>query len=234
MRKMISLLSFLGIVMLLLPLACKRTVTYSELSRTLVDSLRPTSYPGVMIAGVRNIQQQNPANTGALRCPKKCVTKTISWVQCTYPITVCYPPDIIIDGVYTQGRRAQDSIPGIINAEGTLREMVSTQNVNLLWCKTKYGPWMAEITEQENCDNACGEGSHSFTLEILGSQGQLFWRWDGTLDGRPQQVQFVGQPFVRNSFPVDCDLSDLTDCTGTGGGGGGGNGGHPARVKLKQ
>jgi hypothetical protein len=215
MRKMISVLSFLGIIMLLLPSACKRTMNYSELPGTLANRLQPTSYPGVFIAGINDVNLQSESKTASLFCPKACATKTTWWVQVTYPVTICYPPDIIIGGVLTQGKKAPDSISGIIMAEGTAKEMVSTRTINgfnPLWCKTKYGPWIAEITDTENCDNSCGEGSHLWTLEILGSQGSLFWTWNGTMDGRPQEVQFIGQPWVRNSISIDCRPFDMTSC----------------------
>lgn len=215
MRKMISVLSFLGIVMLLIPFACKRTIQYAELPGTIAERLKPTGYPGVFIAGMHAINITAEHREASLFCAKACATKTTYWVQVTYPITVCYPPDIVIGGVFTQGRKAADSIGGIITTEGTVREMVSTRTIagfNPLWCKTKYGPWIAELTDTENCDNACGEGSHTWTMEILGVQGNLSWIWNGTIDNRPQEVQFIGQPWVRSTATIDCRPFDLTQC----------------------
>jgi hypothetical protein len=214
MRKLISVLSFLGIIMLLIPLACKRTIQYSELPGTISDRLKPTSYPGVFIAGVNEVNMSDTRGV-SMFCPKACATRTTYWVQVTYPVTICYPPDIVIGGVFTQGRKAPDSIGNIITAEGMLREMVSTRAVNgfnPLWCKTKYGPWIAEITDTENCDNSCGEGSHTWTMQILGVQGNLSWMWNGTIENRPQEVQFIGQPWVRSTFSIDCRPFDLTEC----------------------
>jgi hypothetical protein len=231
MRKMISVLSFLGIVILLLPGACKRTVTYTELDSTLANLLRPTSYAGVFIAGTNHVQQPTQPMAGVQRCKKACATKTIYWVQCTFPVTICYAPDL--PGEFTQGRKAADSIPSIIAAEGTLREMVSTRTINgynPLFCKTKYGPWIAEIVDKENCDSPCGEGSHTWTLTILGVQGNISWTWNGDMNGRPQEVQFIGQPWVQATEAIDCDFGDLTNCSGNGEPGGGG---YPARFRAK-
>jgi hypothetical protein len=215
MRKLISVLSFLGIIMLLIPLACKRTIQYTELPGTISDRLKPTGYPGVFIARVNDVNMVADTRESSLFCPRACATRTTYWVQVTYPVTICYPPDIVIGGVFTQGRKAPDSIGNIITAEGTLREMVSTRAINgfnPLWCKTKYGPWIAEITDTENCDNSCGEGSHTWTMQILGVQGNLSWIWNGTIDNRPQEVQFIGQPWVRSTFSIDCRPFDLTEC----------------------
>lgn len=217
MRKLISVLSFLGIIMLLFPLACKRTIHYSELPSDVAQRLRPTSYPGVLIAGMHEVKvaAETRTATNSMLCPKACATKTTYWVQVTYPVTICYPPDIVIGGVFTQGRQAADSIGSIIMAEGTLREMVSANAVNKinpLWCKTKYGPWIAELTDTENCDNSCGEGSHTWTMQILGVQGNISWLWTGSIDNRPQDVQFIGQPWVRNTATIDCRPWDMTNC----------------------
>ncbi len=212
---MISVLSFMGIVMLLLPLACKRTIQYSELPVSAADRLRPTIYPGVFIAGMHEVRMMSETNEVSAFCPKACATKTTYWVQVTYPVTVCYPPDIVIGGVFTQGRNAPDSIASIITAEGMMKEMVTTRTINgfnPLWCKTKYGPWIAEITDTEQCDNSCGEGSHIWTMEILGSQGNLTWMWNGGMNDRPQEVQFIGQPWVRSTVSIDCKPFDLTEC----------------------
>ena len=216
MRKLVSVLSFLGIVILLLPLACKRTIHYSELPGAIAERLKSTGYAGVFIAGVNEVDMTTvDTEKISLFCPKACATKTTYWVQVTYPITICYPPDIVIGGELTTVKKAGDSIANIIAAEGALREMVSTRSVdgiNPLWCKTKYGPWIAEITDTENCDNSCGVGSHTWTLQILGVQGNLFWMWNGTMEGRPQEVQFIGQPWIRSTVRIDCRPFDLTEC----------------------
>lgn len=234
MRKTISVLSFAGIIFLLLPSACKRNINYSELDSTVANQLRPTNYPGVFIAAANHVQQPTQPKAGIQRCKKACATVTVHWVQVTYPVTVCYPPNYPTE--FTQGRKATDSIPGIVSAEGTRREMISTRTINgfnPLFCKTKYGPWIAELVDKENCDSPCGEGTHTWTMNILGVHGNLSWTWDGTMQDRPQEVQFIGQPWVKDSYSIDCDLSDLTNCSGTGGGGGGGNGGYPVKVFAK-
>lgn len=214
MRKVISVLSFMGILMLLVPFGCKRTIQYSELPVSAADRLRPTNYPGVFIAGVNDVKLTNQPPELSLACPKACATKTVYWVQVTYPVTVCYPPDIIIGGVLTQGRYAPDSIASIISTEGTVKEMVSSRTINgfnPLWCKTKYGPWIAELTDTESC-TSCGEGSHTWVMEILGSQGNLTWMWNGTINNRPPEVQFIGQPWVRSAVQTDCRPWDKTEC----------------------
>ncbi len=235
MRKMISTISFLGTVVLLM-MACKRTIQYTELRSAVADSLKQTSIPGVFIAASNQVKPLSQTNAATLFCTRACATKTIYWMQVTYPVTICFPPDIVVGGVLTQGRSAPDSIPDIITSEGTLTEMISTRTINgfnPLWCKTKYGPWIAEITDTENCDNSCGEGSHTWTMQILGVQGNISWLWHGTMQDRPQDVQYIGDPWVRATTTIDCRPHDLTNCNGTVGGGGG-DGGHPAAARISR
>jgi hypothetical protein len=235
MRKMISTISFVGTVVLLM-MACKRTIQYTELRSAVADSLKQTSIPGVFIAASNQVKPLSQTSATSLFCQRACATKTIYWVQVTYPVTICYPPDIIISGVLTQGRSAPDSIPGIIRSEGTLTETLNMRSANGIlpyWCKTRYGPWIAEITDTENCDNSCGEGSHTWTMQILGVQGNISWLWNGTMQDRPQDVQYIGEPWVRATTTIDCRPFDLTNCNGTVGGGGG-DGGHPAAAKISR
>jgi hypothetical protein len=213
MRKMISTISFLGTVVLLM-MTCKRTIQYTELRSTVADSLKQTSIPGVFIAASNQVKPLSETSATTLFSTRACATKTIYWVQVTYPVTICYPPDIVIGGMLTQLRTAPDSIPGIITSEGALTEMISTRSVNgfsPLWCKTKYGPWIAEITETENSDNCCGKGSHTWTMQILGVQGNISWLWHGTMQDRPQDVQYIGEPWVRATTTIDCKPFDLTN-----------------------
>ena len=213
MRKMISAIAFTGTVALLLVAACKRTISYTELRSAIADSLRPTNIPGVFIAGSHHVQPLNQQNTAIFFCQKTCATTTTYWVQVIYPVTICYPPDIVIGGgIFTQGRKAPDSIASIISSEGTLTEALSTRTINPLWCKTRYGPWIAEITDTELCDNSCGEGSHIWTMKILGVQDNISWLWFGGMQGRPQEVTYIGEPWVRSTSTIDCRPGDLTNC----------------------
>src|SRR5262245_5356325 len=113
MRKTISAISFLGTVVVLVA-TCQRNVEYYELSSSLADSLRETNMPGVFISSVKDVRVASQSKSATLLCPKACATKTVYWVQVTYPVAVCYPPDIIVNGVLTQGKAAPDSIASII------------------------------------------------------------------------------------------------------------------------
>ena len=81
-----------------------------------------------------------------------------------------------------------------------------------LFCKTYSGPWFAEIVDEEMCDNSCGEGSHRFSMTILGIPEDLAWVWWDAMENRPQEVQFIGQPWVTSESVKDCNANDLTDC----------------------
>src|SRR5262249_28144345 len=125
MRKTISAVCFTGTVVLLLMAACKRTVNYTELRSTLADSLRSTNIPGVLIAASHKVQPRNETSATIFHCKRACATKNVYWVQITYPVTVCYPPDSMPDGVLTKGRKPPDSIAGIIQAEDALTETLT-------------------------------------------------------------------------------------------------------------
>ena len=115
MRKMLSTISFWGTVVLLM-MACKRTIHYTELRSSVADRLKQTSIPGVFIAACNQVKPLSQTKATNLLCTRACATKTTYRVRVTYPVTICYPPDIIIGGVLTQARRASDSIPGIITS----------------------------------------------------------------------------------------------------------------------
>jgi hypothetical protein len=216
--------------------SCKTTPHYSELAAATADSLKKTSTEGLFISGVMNMKARPIQDPAILPCPRLCATKTVYWAQVIYPVTVCFPPDWVLDGnasVFAKSA-APDSISSLINSATPITSMVSTtklSNFNRLFCKTKGGPWIAEITDDEQCDNSCGEGSHFFTMKILGVQETLVWSWFGTMAGRPAEVVFAGEPWIRSQSPKDCDLSDLTNCTGNGGGGGTGGGGGSIPAK---
>lgn len=216
------------IVLLLFFAGCTSNPLYPELEASISDSLRRTSIENVFVASLTS-SKPRPANDTSFRCVKRCATKTIYWVQVTYPVTVCFPPDIIVNGsnaVFAKSAGG-DSIHSLITSERPVTTMISKRSLfgyNRLFCKTYGGPWIAEITDEEQCDNSCGEGSHRFTLKILGVQETLVWTWWGSMAGRPQEVHFIGEPWIRNQATIDCNLSDLTNCTGTGTG----DGGHPA------
>ena len=201
--------------------ACKQTPRYPELSASLADSLKQTDIKGVFISGVKSVQPR-PAKDVNTFCPRFCATTTVYWVQVTYPITICNPPDFSNDVVLAKRQQQDSAIARVMTAE--VSHAVSKSrfaDFTRLFCRTHGGPWFAEITDMEMCDNSCGEGTHRFTMTILGVPQQLSWLWWDSMDNHPQEVQFIGQPFVRGTSVIDCNPGDLTDC-GAGGNTGGG------------
>jgi hypothetical protein len=211
--KSFLIISFIFAALILLN-ACKTTKNYPELSTALTDSLKQTDIPGVFMAATGNIQPrpfQPPPP-----CPRLCGSTTIYWVQVIYPITICNPPDFSNSVLASYKLRSQDSLIARISSSAPVTRMVSKKLVGgykRLYCKTMSGPWIAEIEEKEMCDNSCGVGTRRFSMTILGvPEKSPPWVWWDSMDNHPQDVKFVGQPWIRSVSMTDCDPSDLTDC----------------------
>ncbi len=200
---LVSLISFV---------ACEKTPKYPELSAVLTDSLRQTNIPGVFIAGTKNIQPrpvQDPSNL----CPATCASVRVYLWQVTYPITICQPPDF--PSTLANKDAGQDSVIVDIASSTPVTKMVSKKSIGgfeRLFCKTHGGPWIATIQETEMCDNSCGPGTRKFVMTIGGVPDDLSWLWWDSMDNRPEEVDFVGEPWIKSESVIDCDSHDLTDC----------------------
>jgi len=202
---------------LLLMLACTNEAQHPELPAQLRDSLVQVGTSDVFVSALKNIRPKPSMESAGLPCVKSCATTEILWVQVSYPITVCYPPDFPTQNIitmYKQGKEP-DSLAAIIASKTPVSHQVNTRigAYNRLFCKTHGGPWYAEIVDQELC-SSCGPGPHKFSMTILGVQQNLYWEWWGTLDGRPQEVVFFGDPWLRGQSVLDCDPTDPTNCSG--------------------
>jgi hypothetical protein len=208
--------SVAGIVLLML--ACKKEPQLPELPASLTDSLVQVGTSDVFVSALKTIGPKPSIDGVDLRCVKKCAAIEIEWVQVTYPITVCFPPDFPTQNIMTMYKEGQepDSVAAIIASKTSVTHQMNRRvgGYNQLFCKRHGGPWIAEIQDQEQCGGGCGPGPHKYSMTILGVQQNLYWEWWGTLDGRPQEVVFIGEPWPRGHSVVDCDPGDLTNCSG--------------------
>lgn len=226
---------------------CKTKQTYPELEASKTDSLRETAIPGVFISGNRSVQvnPERPDADTLNRCHRNCAGGVIYWCQVSYPITVCYPPDFILEDVdeVMMKNKKQDSVVSILKRKMPVTNMTgrSISRFNNLFCSTRGGPWIAEIKDVEQCSGGCGEGPHRISVQIIGVGEFLYWEWIGSIDNPPAGVPDISGRWVRGEYTVDCDASDHTNCTGNTGetGGGDGGGGHipltnsPKKVQRK-
>lgn len=198
-------------------LACKKEPRYAELPVQLTDSLVQIGTSGVFVSAVKEIGPKPSTNSVVLPLAKNCATTDTLWISVTYPITVCFPTDFPTENAITMFKNAKepDALASIIASKAPVTHKVSRRigAYDGLLCKTRGGPWTAEITDQEPCTDEANP-PHFYSLVTLGVQQHLSWQWWGRLDDHPTAVAFIGEPWLRNSGNVDCDQSDLTNCGG--------------------
>lgn len=221
------------VVAVLATSACQKKPSYPELEKSSADSLKQTRIPGVFVVGGHKAVPRPPRDA-SLFCPTSCATQRVYWVQVGYPVTICFPPDF--SDLQVQGFSAPphrpDSLNTLVQSKIPYTKQIRNSIIpgyRSLFCRTYGGPWIAEIKEDPQCVS-CGPAKLRYMMTILGVPEQLSWSWWDSMDNHPQEVPFIGEPFVRSEASIDCDPTDLTHCGPNPGGGqgGGGDGGHPA------
>jgi hypothetical protein len=137
-----------------------------------------------------------------LKKAQSCTTEYSGFV--TYPMTVCRspfsPPDpgagfLTPDGGGMQGVGAPPS-------ESTLFTKADRAHFapTLGFCRTVYGPWLASVKQEENCDTRLPD---SFALTISGGPQPVEHHWWGSLHDAPAQVGSLGNLSVSKPS-CDC------------------------------
>lgn len=139
---------------------------------------------------------------------KACSSITVSWVQVTYPITVCNPPNLArVERAVTSKPARAEATSSAPPKEYKLSALAQTKFANPFWCRQHSGPWIAEITEVESC--SAGVPSR-FDLVILGIGQNVHYSWYGSFNDIPSDIAVIGQPSVKRSSRFPC--SHLSNC----------------------
>jgi hypothetical protein len=152
---------------------------------------------------------------------KFCGSANRSFVQLTYPITICYPPSYPDAGILVEHRGPAKSptTPPLSPESGAgrtlsfkLSSFAGETSPLQRRCVQKWGPWLATVVEEDPCS-----GPITFTLTILGVPPcpecpQFVW-YD-KFDNHPQELNLILPLVDTQHSEIDCDPGDLTNCGG--------------------
>jgi hypothetical protein len=157
-----------------------------ELART-----APVLQTGSVTAPVK----PEPDTAGVAPVPRTCVTKY--WAQVIYPVSICYPPNVLINDLDLKLAKMQAEPADEDSANSTSFYKLSAFKGKSLtfpyFCTVKGGPWIAEVTRVTSC--IFGEPAKNM-MEIVGIPEPVVFVWYGSLDDYPKEVHLVG-PFSQ-------------------------------------
>lgn len=188
-----------------------------ELEPAKADSLVKFKGHELWVTAAAHIDSRKPLSGTLKPLHIACASKISFKVQIYYPVTVCRRPDHFLD--LSEMRilfGGNDSVAKQVNAtkkEGAFK-MSGTSRIKIkspLWCRQVYGPWIAEVTEDQRCSDP---DVYYTVVNLTGVAGMLHWEWWGRFDNR--YAEFGLEPFGEH-FGVlitrtDCDAYDLTKC----------------------
>jgi hypothetical protein len=103
-----------------------------------------------------------------------------------YPITVCYPPSILVGGLNWNNVQATDRPPTA--PAPRLYKLSSFPGLTIsraLYCTQLGGPWYAEVTETPRCENI---NASDFRLDIIAAPQPVSISWTGAFTDAPPPV----------------------------------------------
>jgi|GEM_PF-6544285 len=161
----------------------------------------------VLLATSKNVKADLKTVDGQVALVS-CSSITVSWVQVTYPITVCNPPNFAaVERAVTSQPAGAEATSNTPQKEYKLSAHAQQRFANPFWCRQHSGPWIAEITEVTSCSTGVPP---RFDLVILGIGQNVHYSWYGSFNNIPSDIAVIGQPFVRSSSRFPC--SHLSNC----------------------
>ena len=155
---------------------------------------------------------------------KSCGSSDRSFVQVTYPITICYPPSYPDAGVLVEHPSpARPPVTGAVSSDPDagrtlhfkLGSFVGEISPFQRHCVQKWGPWLATVVREDPCF-----GPIKFTLVILGippCPDCPEFVWYDKFENHPQEPHLILPMVDTVHSSIDCDPGDLTNCGGEGG-----------------
>ena len=137
---------------------------------------------------------------------KACTTPYAGYV--TYPITVCYPPSVLVNELKVS---ASDTPPahGMTISPPRFFKLTSHPlvSVGAIWfCTVRSGPWYAELQGKQMCD--INPNFRTFTAEILEAPETVVVVWSGTLSDVPAPLNLA----AISEMPAICTCCSGVTC----------------------
>jgi hypothetical protein len=199
-----------------LMLSCTRTSEHNdvvnrlpELPPQIANNLVPTKIDNVFMTKSPPPVRKAPVAVTLLPKQRSCIKNYDAYV--IYPMTVCFPPAILTDELELAAAKTQTDPPGWSPASGSARyyklsQSSSARFANPLFCRVSGGPWYAQVTTTESCDDSVPDNS---VLAILGAPQPLTVTWFGGINDVPP-------PFNPNLFAFEGEscpcCSGFTQC----------------------
>ena len=188
-----------------------------ELETAKADSLVKFKGHEIWVTAATHIDNKKTISATLLPLHIACASYAFFKVEVFYPVTICRRPDYFVDlSEMSNLFGSNDSVAKQVNStkkEGAFK-MSGTSRMKIkspLWCRQVYGPWIAEVTEEQNCLNS---NLYHTVVKLTGVAGMLNWEWWGKFDDRFAEfgLETFGGHFGILSTRIDCDLNDLTKC----------------------
>jgi hypothetical protein len=171
--------------------ACRREEDPVSKLPELPDELRATLAPSavapVLMTGSKTVTPPaRPAQETRLRpaISTVCVRHYKGYV--IYPITVCYPPSFLVNGLNVEAVQARIN-PAVVPLTGSykLSSFPGMRVPPAFYCTVRGGPWYAEVTETPTCENPLVS---TFRLDIIAAPQPVEIVWTGMLTDAPAPI----------------------------------------------
>jgi hypothetical protein len=177
-----------------------------ELPAYLANNLAPTKIENVLMTKSPPPVNKVPAKSALMTKQQACTKKYAAYV--VYPMTVCFPPTHLLGVAETDlaAATAQANPAGWSPAsQATRYYKLSGSRIarfTPLFCRVSGGPWEAEVTTTESCDDLPDQS----VLEIGDAPQPLTVQWSGGINDIPP-------PFNPNTF-ILVAAETCTCCSG--------------------
>jgi len=167
------------------------------------SSLGPTTgvYPGNAVLG------RSDGIVPMLKKQRSCTTRYAGF-NIIYPMTVCFPWPDLVTGLVAASSRVPDWTPAAQSVKHVNLSAARAAAFRLSpFCRVSGGPWFAQVTTTESCDDAIPDQS---VLEIIGAPQPFSIQWTGDLRDIP--APFSEQQFSLWGPPSCSCCAGFTQC----------------------
>ena len=141
-----------------------------------------------------------------LKKQRSCTTTYAGFV--VYPMTVCFPWPDLVTGLVAASSRIPNSTPAAQSVKHLNLSAARAAAFRLSpFCRVSGGPWFAQVTTTESCDDAIPDFS---MLEIIAAPEPFSIQWTGDLRDIP--APFSEQQFFLWGAPSCSCCAGFTQC----------------------
>jgi len=194
---------------------CKNSVDkLPDLTAAQADSVIEVKGHKIWATSINLINDEHPAVETIAVPMIACADKNKYRVWVYYTITICTYPSDVLSSETASLFNGNDSIVRLINSRDQMNSFRLSKSDRLrtetsLWCKRLSGPWVAEVSETQQCNNP---DAYRTIVVLTGVPNPIKWEWWGTFNDKAAQMglQPTGQLFGFDPERIKC--SDRTEC----------------------